>query len=136
MRNIPAAAVRLAVIAGFLCLAAVQAVSAQAPGEHQTPAPDAGWREKDYLLHYAAVVCVHGAYGTLTPTPQTVLDALDQEAWSMVEFTRQSPETYDRIQRLATAFGKAEAPARALAACAAWVKRETEAILKTSTVAR
>jgi len=134
MRNIPAAAVRLAALVVFLCVAGAQAVSAQAPGEHQ--APDAGWREKDYLLHYAAVVCVHGAYGTLTPAPQQVLDALDQEAWSMVEFTRQSPETYDRIHRLATAFGKAETPQRALAACSAWVKRETEAILKTSTVAR
>jgi hypothetical protein len=136
MRKISAAAVRLAAIVVLLCLAAVQAVSAQAPGERQAPAPDAGWREKDYLLHYAVVVCVHGAYGTLTPAPQQVLDALDQEAWSMVEFTRQSPETYDRIQRLASAFGKAEAPQRALAACSAWVKRETEAILETSTVAR
>jgi len=135
MRNNPAAVVRLAV-AVFLCFAAVQAASAQQPGERHAPAPDAGWHEKDYLLHYATVVCVHGAYGTLKPTPQPVLDALDQEAWSMVEFTRQSPETYDRIRRLATAFGKAEAPGRALAACGAWVMRETDAILKTSTEAR
>lgn len=128
-----AATVQAAVLAVFLCLAAVSAVSAQRPGEHPVSVPDAGWHERDYLLHYATVVCVRGAYGTLAPAPAVVIEALDQEAWAMVEFTRQAPQTYEYIHRLATAYGEAEAPQRALAACGAWVKRETEAILKTST---
>jgi hypothetical protein len=126
-------AARVALLALLLCAAAVPSASAQQLGEHQRVEPGAGWHEKDYLLHYATVVCVHGAYGTLTPAPGPVLDALDQEAWMMVEFTRQSPETYDYIRRLAEAYGTAEAPQRALAACIAWVSRETLAILKTST---
>jgi len=133
MRKSPAVAAWTAALAFLLYAAAVPSALAQQTSERPRVAPDAGWHEKDYLLHYAAVVCVHGAYGTLTPAPGLVLDALDQEAWSMVEFTRQAPETYDYIRHLADAYGKAEAPQRALAACIAWVKRETVAILKTST---
>lgn len=92
--------------------------------------PDAGWSERDYLLHYATTICVRAAYATLDPKPAGVLDALAQEAWAMVEFTRQAPAIYDRIHTLASERGAKEAPARALAACDAWAKRDAAAILE------
>jgi len=116
---------RVAVAAAVLGLAAVCAQAQQA-----TPAPDAGWGERDYLLHYATVVCVRGAYGMLAPAASPVLKALDREAWAMVERTRQKPETYDAIHRMALAHGRDEPPARALAGCAAWVKGNRATILE------
>lgn len=91
--------------------------------------PDAGWTERDYLLHYASTICVRATYATLDPKPANVLDALAQEAWAMVEMTRQAPSVYDHIHTLAAARGGKEAPARALAACEAWAKRDAAAIL-------
>ena len=91
--------------------------------------PDAGWSERDYLLHYASTICVRAAYATLEPQPANVLDALAQEAWAMVEFTKQPPTVYDRIHTLATAYGGKEAPARALVACDAWARREAAVLL-------
>ena len=93
-------------------------------------APDAGWGERDYLLHYAEAVCLRAAYATLRPEPTPVLEALEAEAWAMVEFTRQEPEVYNAIHGRAAAQGRQEAPARALAACAAWVRRDATEILK------
>jgi len=133
MRKSSAIAVRVCRLSLLLWTAAVAPAMAQHPDDRPRVAPDVGWHERDYLLHYATVVCVHGAYGTLTPPPGPVLKALDQEAWAMVEFTRQTPETYEHIHRLAADHGKAEAPEQALAACGAWAKREAEALLKTST---
>lgn len=92
--------------------------------------PDAGWSERDYLLHYASTICVRAVYATLKPEPANVLDALAQEAWAMVEFTKQAPAVYDRIHTLASEYGSKEAPARALAACDAWAGREADAILE------
>ena len=115
---------RVAVAAVMLGLAAACAHAQQA-----APAPDAGWGERDYLLHYATVVCVRGAYSTLAPPASPVLKALDREAWAMVERTRQKPETYDAIHRMAMARGREEPPARALAGCAAWVKDNAAKIL-------
>lgn len=115
----------VAVTAATLGLAAAFAQAQQA-----APAPDAGWGERDYLLHYATVVCVRGAYGTLAPAALPVLKALDREAWAMVERTRQKPETYDAIHRMAMAHGRDEPPARALAGCAAWVKGNGAKILE------
>lgn len=92
--------------------------------------PDAGWEERDYLLHYAQTVCVHASYATLEPKPTTVLDALAQEAWAMVELSGQEPAVYDRIHRLATEYGRQEAPSRALAGCAAWTRRNAATVLE------
>jgi hypothetical protein len=100
------------------------------------PPPDAGWTESDYLLHYAAVVCVQAAYGRLAPAAPAVQEALGREAWAMVELTRQDPAIYDRIHTLAAARGKAEAPARALAGCAAWAKRHADTILQGAVLQR
>jgi len=95
-----------------------------------TEKPDAGWAERDYLLHYASTICVWASYGMLDPKPANVLDALAQEAWAMVEFTGQEPAVYDGIHKRATAYGQREAPARALAGCAAWTARNASTILE------
>lgn len=92
--------------------------------------PDAGWSERDYLLHYASTICVWASYGTLDPKPANVLDALAQETWAMVEFTGQEPAVYDDIHKRAAAYGQQEAPARALAGCAAWTKRNAATVLE------
>lgn len=97
--------------------------------------PDAGWTERDYLLHYASTICVRATYATLDPKPANVLDALAQEAWAMVELTRQEPAVYDRIHTLASERGETEAPARALAACDAWARRNAAAILDNAKLA-
>jgi hypothetical protein len=110
------------------CLCAASPVTAQ-KGVPSTK-PDAGWGERDYLLHYAKTVCVRASYATLKPEPAAVLEALAQEAWAMVEFSSQGPEIYDRIHRMATGYGSAEAPARALAGCSAWGRRNEGAILE------
>jgi hypothetical protein len=130
------AVVFLAVLGAVLALADIPAGQAQRADSSEAPAPpDAGWTERDYLLHYATVVCVRGAYGTLDPQSAPVLDALDAEAWAMIEFTRQEPAIYEAIHRLATARGEAEAPARALAACATWVKAGVGKILEGADIA-
>ena len=94
--------------------------------------PDAGWREGDYLLHYAQVICLRAAYGGLDPAPSQVLEALDAEGWAMVELRHQRPEVYDAIHKKAWAVGGDQAPARALAGCKAWVKGSTGGILKSA----
>ena len=76
---------RMAVL--FLGLAAIAGGCAQQGGAAY--APDSGWGERERLLHYAAVVCVTGAYGTLEPPQTAALAALRAEAWAMVELTRQ-----------------------------------------------
>jgi hypothetical protein len=135
LRRLPAG-VFLAVLGAVLMLAEVPSGQAQRADSTEAPAlPDAGWTERDYLLHYATVVCVRGAYGTLDPPPAPVLDALDGEAWAMIEFTRQKPATYETIHSLATARGQAEAPARALAACATWAKTGAAQILEGADIA-
>lgn len=115
-----------AVIAALLGLGAAGGGHAQ-PG---APPPDTGWGEQDYLLHYATVVCLQGAYGALEPPASLVLKALGREAWAMVERTRQKPETYDAIHTLAMAHGRRVAPERALAGCNAWVTGSRAEILK------
>jgi hypothetical protein len=122
----PVARASAAVIAALLGLGAAGGGHAQ----QGAPPPDAGWGEQDYLLHYAAVVCLQGAYGALEPPASPVLKALGREAWAMVERTRQKPETYDAIHTLAMAHGRQEAPERALAGCNAWVKGSAAEILK------
>ena len=93
-------------------------------------APDSGWGERERLMHYATVVCVTGAYGTLAPAQNAVLEALRREAWAMVELTHQEPAIYDSLHTQATARGRREPPAQALAGCAAWVRRNADALLK------
>jgi hypothetical protein len=127
---------RSAAVAVALLVGLARPALAQASAESGAPAPDAGWQERDYLLHYAAVVCVQGAYGMLKPAPTAALDALGREAWAMVELTRRAPETYARIHDMAMARGKGEAPDRALAACRAWAMRDAAAILRPATPRR
>ena len=126
----------------FFCLSIVAALLALAPSPQgqvereggvaaaADAAPDAAWTERDYLLHYAEAVCLRAAYATLEPAPAAALEALDAEAWAMVEFTRQDPEVYNSIHNRASAEGRHTAPARALAACTAWVRRDAAEILK------
>ena len=94
--------------------------------------PDAGWRERDYLLHYAQVICLRAAYGGLDPAPSQVLEALDAEGWAMVELSHQQPGVYDAIHKKAWAAGGDQAPARALAGCKAWVTGTTGGILNSA----
>jgi hypothetical protein len=93
------------------------------------PAPDSGWSEQDRLLHYATVVCVAGAYGTLAPAENAILEALRREAWAMVELTHQEPAVYEALHGQAAAWGRQERPERALAGCAAWVRRNADSLL-------
>jgi len=119
-------------IAGLWAVAGPVTSAAHAQKGIVSERPDAGWTERDYLLHYASTICVRATYATLDPKPANVLDALAQEAWAMVEFTRQAPAVYDRIHTLASERGGKEAPARALAACDAWAKRNAAAILESA----
>ena len=134
----PPVALNPALVAGISALFMIGALLpiGESPHEAFVPAaaaetpPDAAWSEPDYLLHYAKVVCLRAAYGALQPAPSQVLEALDTEAWAMVDLGRQKPGTYQAIHTAAWQAGDSQTPERALAGCDVWVKDAEVSLLE------